>query len=145
EIRAWICRTVNPCRKAVLKTRAVPTVRDRRASWNRAERLECGRVHRRFFSEARERIVFPLPEIRAWICRTVNPCRKAVLKTRAVPTLRDRRASWNRAERFECERVHRRFFIESIPTRLSSDLEIRAWICRTVNPCRKAVLKTRAV
>src|SRR5438034_1615477 len=34
--------------KAVLKSRAVQTLRDCRACMNFAKRLECGRVHRRF-------------------------------------------------------------------------------------------------
>jgi hypothetical protein len=42
KIRAPGFATVNPCRKAVLKTRAVQTLRDCRTPSNCAKRLDCG-------------------------------------------------------------------------------------------------------
>src|SRR5438552_7673628 len=56
KLRDWICRMVIPRRKEVLKTRAVQTLCDCRASSNGAERLEerleCGAFTAAFFSEA---------------------------------------------------------------------------------------------
>jgi len=64
--RDWICRTVVPRQKAVLKTRAVQTLRDCRASSNCAERLECGAFTTAFLGDdTRRRIVRRLTEIRA--------------------------------------------------------------------------------
>jgi hypothetical protein len=54
-------------------------------------------------TSGRRRIVRrPLENSNAGICRTVNPCRKAVLKTRAVQTLRDCRTPSNCAKRLDC-------------------------------------------
>ena len=46
--RCQPCSQISAVPKAVLKPRAVQTLRDRRASSKFAKRLECGRVHRRF-------------------------------------------------------------------------------------------------
>jgi hypothetical protein len=45
--RSALALSAAPHPKAVLKPRAVQTLRDCRVSSNRAQRLECGRVHRR--------------------------------------------------------------------------------------------------
>jgi len=100
-------------RKAVLKTRALQTLREYRAFPNRAERLECGAFTAAF--GWRETILSPVPQwgIQAQghsrlTCRArpliqATPCvPKAVLKTHAVQTLRECHASPNRAERLEC-------------------------------------------
>jgi hypothetical protein len=95
--------------KAALKPHALQTLRDRLASPNRAKRLECVRFIGAF-RPARDGPRSRVP-MHAKNRKGTRPGHriaarlgKAALKTHALQTLRDRRASPNRAKRLECVR-----------------------------------------